>query len=366
MRAAKVFRQARTISLICISLFTFLQVPAQIPTGYYDPAAGLSGMPLQEVLHDIIDGHTSVTYNDLWISFEQTDHTSEGKVWDMYSDIPGGSPPYVFEFFSDQCGNYTQEGDCYNREHSFPKSWFGGEVYPMYSDLFHIYPTDGYVNNKRANYPYGDVGNVSWTSLNGSELGGCITPGYSGTAFEPVDGFKGDLARGLLYMAIRYYGEDAAWPGSEMFNGSQPKSWALELLRAWHVADPVSTKETDRNNMVYGIQNNRNPFIDHPEYVDLIWFYPASDNGPEIFAMSVSVYPNPVENRLYVRINEPVDARNIRITGTSITGVPLNLSMATKSNNLVEVNTDCLVHGMYFLQINDALTGKMISVKIMK
>jgi endonuclease I len=321
---------------------------------------------LQEALHGIIDDHTAVTYTDLWVRFEQTDRTPDGKVWDMYSDIPGSSPPYLFEFFSDQCGNYSSEGDCYNREHSFPKSWFGGENYPMYTDLFHIYPTDGYVNNKRANYPYGDVGSASWTSLNGSKLGGCIDPGYSGTAFEPVDGYKGDLARGLLYMAVRYYGEDAGWPGSEMFDGSQPTDWALELLREWHVSDPVSTKEIDRNNVVYGIQENRNPFIDHPEYVGLIWFNPGLEASPGLPELSVSAYPNPVRNRLYIRIQETGDATNILLTGITITGCQIELSFTEEAKDLLVVNTDCLDRGMYFLHLTDSSTGKTTTLKILK
>ncbi len=122
------------------------------PAGYYDSAAGLTGTALQQALHDIIDNHTSVTYDDLWTHFQNTDKKSDGTVWDMYSDIPSGTPPYTYIFVTNQCGSsgYDSEADCYNREHSFPKSWFGGDdQYPMYSDLFHMYPTDGWVNNKR-------------------------------------------------------------------------------------------------------------------------------------------------------------------------------------------------------------------------
>lgn len=366
MCLSKKLQKIRNIGLASVSFFLLLNVTAQIPPGYYDSAAGLNGIQLQDALHDIIDDHTAVTYTNLWVRFEQTDQTTDGKVWDMYSDIPGSTPPYVFEFFSDQCGNYSKEGDCYNREHSFPKSWFGGENYPMYSDLFHLYPTDGYVNNKRANYPYGDVGSASWTSLNGSKLGGCISSGYSGLVFEPIDGYKGDLARGFLYMAVRYYGEDTGWPGSDMFNGSQPKSWALELLNEWHLADPVSTKESDRNNVVYGIQGNRNPFIDHPEYVELIWFNPGLEASPGMLVLPVTAYPNPITNRLYIRIRETVDVKDIFLTGTTVSGCPIKLSYTGESQNLLVVDTDCLNHGMYFFHISDASTGKTTTLKIVK
>jgi len=194
---------------------------AQAPAGYYDPANGLTGKALQQALHNIIANHTYVTYDYLWTAFKKTDIKSDGKVWDIYSDIPSGSPKYTFTFVTDQCGNYSKEGDCYNREHSFPKSWFGGEgAYPMYSDLFHLYPTDGYVNNRRGNSPLGEVGTATYTSSNGSKVGTCSVAGYTGTVFEPIDAYKGDLARSYLYMAVRYYGEDSSWPGSDMVKGS--------------------------------------------------------------------------------------------------------------------------------------------------
>lgn len=259
---------------------------AQIPAGYYDPAAGLSGTALQGALHTIIDNHTPRSYNQLWTDFQTTDDKSNGKVWDMYSDIPGSTPPYEFTFISDQCGTYSDEGDCYNREHTFPSSWFNDDA-PMYTDLFQIVPTDGFVNGMRANYPYGEVGSPSWTSENGSKLGTCNYPGYSGIVFEPIDAYKGDLARNILYMAVRYYGEDPGWEGSDMVNGSQPVEWATNLLLEWHTGDPVSQKEIDRNNTVYGLQDNRNPFIDHPEYANLIWgtgFDPEPSNHASGFS----------------------------------------------------------------------------------
>lgn len=252
--------------IILFTNFTF----AQIPANYYTNTENLSGSELQAMLHEIIDNHTVVSYSALWNAFYTTDSKSNNKVWDIYSDVPGGTPAYEFTFSSNQCGNYSHEGDCYNREHSFPTSWFNDQS-PMNSDLFQIYPTDGYVNQKRGNYPYGVTNNASWTSTNGSKLGPCSTSGYSGTIFEPIDEYKGDIARTYFYMATRYFGEDAGWPGSPMFDGAQPKEWALNMLLIWHQNDPVSVKEIDRNNAIYQLQNNRNPFIDHPEFANYIW-----------------------------------------------------------------------------------------------
>jgi endonuclease I len=269
--------------LTIILLLNCLFVNAQIPSGYYNTATG-SSAALKTQLYNIIKNHTARTYDNLWTDFQSTDRKSNGKVWDMYSDIPGGTPPYEFTFITEQCGTYAVEGDCYNREHSFPKSWFGissgqENSVPMGTDLFHLYPTDGKVNGMRSDYPFGEVGVATFTSQNGSKLGNCTYPGYTGIVFEPIDAYKGDFARSYFYMATRYENIIAGWYSNSteanaiLQNNNFPvfESWFLQMLGEWHVADPVSQKEIDRNNAVYAIQGNRNPFIDHPEYVNAIW-----------------------------------------------------------------------------------------------
>jgi len=256
--------------LFCLVLF-FAWLAAEIPPGYYDDAEGLEGDSLRLALHHIIDDHNAQSYGSLHDHYESTDVKPDGTVWDMYSDIPGGTPPYIYNFTdSDQCGNYTQEGDCYNREHSWPKSWFN-DAMPMKTDLFHVYPTDGYVNGMRSNYPYGEVESASWTSQNGSKRGTMDGYGFTGTVFEPIDEYKGDFARTYFYMSTRYYTEDSGWDENDMVIGADLKPWALDMLMDWHEQDTVSQKETDRNDAVYDIQGNRNPFIDHPEWVVCIW-----------------------------------------------------------------------------------------------
>lgn len=251
---------------------------AQIPNGYYNDAQGLSGAQLKTALSNIIDNHNVQSYDALWIHFESTDPKPNGKVWDMYSDVPGGTPPYEFNFGDDQCGNYGGEGDCYNREHSFPKSWFN-DASPMYTDLFQVVPSDGYVNGQRSNWPYGAVNSPSWTSMNGSKVGSNSTSGYSGTVFEPIDEYKGDFARIYFYMATRYEDRIANWENNSSnadaaLDGTTfpcYEDWYLNLLLDWHSNDPVSQKEIDRNNEIYDIQDNRNPYVDHPEYVNQVW-----------------------------------------------------------------------------------------------
>jgi len=351
-------------TIFALLLFFTGCLTAQIPSGYYNSANGLAGTQLQQALHNIIDNHTVITYGDLWDYFEDTDKKSNGKVWDIYSDIPGGNPPYEFTFYTDQCGNYNEEGDCYNKEHSFPKSWFGGEVYPMYSDLFHVYPTDGWVNNKRGNYEYGEVNNASWTSLNGSKLGNCSYSGYNGTVFEPIDGYKGDLARTYFYMATRYYGEDNNWPGSEMTNGAQPLEWALNMLYDWHTQDPVSQKEISRNNAIYQIQENRNPFIDHPEYAGVIWFNTTVEN--ELMdASDFRIFPNPVTDFLHIKIPGNLEQEDLTLTITDQTGKKL-IEKPTSGSSKVSMDVSQLAGGFYLLHISNNKNHEEVCFKFVK
>ncbi len=242
---------------------------------------------MRSTLHEIIRGHTRRSYTQLWTDFYHTDRKPGTEfVWDIYTDIPApGTPVYTFTFFEDQCVYTGAEGSCYNREHSFPTSWWGGGTTAadtMYTDLFHIYPVDGNVNSTRNNWPYGEVAWPTKITSNGSRFGPntySFEGAYTGNAFEPIDAYKGDLARTYFYMLTRYKSRIASWDGNtEMLEGDGFAPWALDMLLKWHEDDPVSQKEIDRNNAVYGIQGNRNPFIDHPEFVDQIW---GDGFGPE-------------------------------------------------------------------------------------
>jgi len=276
----------RKVKIIFSLLILTINLAGQIPAGYYNTATGLSGAQLKTALHKIIRGHTVKSYGYLWTAFYMTDDKPNGTVWDMYSDIPNGTPngapPYVFYFGTNQCANTPgYEGACYNREHSFPKSWMGSvEGDTTYTDMFHLIPADSHVNTMRSNNPYGKVGTATWTSQNGSKLGNCVTPGYTGTVFEPRDEYKGDVARNYFYMATRYENRIASWEnlttdGDAILDGtSYPcfEPWYVTMLLEWNAADPVSQKEIDRNNEIYNTyQHNRNPFIDHPEYAVAIW-----------------------------------------------------------------------------------------------
>lgn len=252
----------KALATLFLLALTSLSIWAQIPNGYYNNANGKTGDELKVALHNIIKGHHVVSYGGLLNAFAYTDCKPNGKIWDIYSN---------YEYSLDgNCGEYIQEGDCWNREHTWPQSWFNEQTTPR-SDLFHVYPTDGFVNGQRSNYPYGEVNNPIYTSGNGSKLGNCVTSGYSGKVFEPIDEYKGDIARSYFYMSVRYYSEDSEWGTSNMTNKSEILPWAMTMLLRWSDEDPVSDKEIARNNAVYGYQNNRNPFIDHPEYARMIW-----------------------------------------------------------------------------------------------
>lgn len=301
----------KNILLLLLFLFCYGKNYAQ----YYNPAFGINGVALKTALHNIIKNHNTQTW-PLWNYFYSTDDINGNQVWDIYSDIPNGSPPYLFILGNNQCGTYNQESDCYNHEHSWPSTFFN-DATPMRTDLHHVYPTDGYVNNKRSNYPYGEVSNATWTSQNGSKLGnGNTYAGYTDKIFEPIDSFKGDLARTYFYMSTRYENEDAGWGNWTMANGAQLTQEAINLLLTWHHKDPVSQKELDRNEAIYLIQNNRNPFIDYPLFADCIWgsgdctSIGLSENYLE---KNIKIFPIPTHDFLNLDVSNAILVYNISI-----------------------------------------------------
>lgn len=334
------------------------------PPGYYNSALGLNGSPLRQALHNIIKNHNSVGYSALWAYYQQTDAKPNGKVWDIYSDKPGQTPPYEYTFISDQCGNYNSEGDCYNREHTYPQSYFNGAE-PMYSDMFQVYPTDGYVNGKRANFMYGIVSGASYMSQNGSKLGANSYPGSpSGSSFEPIDSFKGDLARTYFYIATRYKGEDSGWSDWEMANGAELKQWAINMLLDWHHKDPVSQKEINRNNNVYGIQNNRNPYIDYPVFADCIWGTADCSTLSVPFItgfQAVTIFPNPANEKIAIQWNRVEQVTSIDISNSMGQIVYHYDNVASSSTEIPVANW---ATGLYFIQLKNNTSREVRKISI--
>ncbi len=336
----------RLLLSLFLSLFS-LCVFAQVPAGYYDSAVGKSGSVLKTSLFNIISSHDEIAYADLWSAFYYTDQKSDGLVWDVYSNCN-------FSFGTYQCGNYTKICDCYNREHSMPKAWFNSES-PMYTDLFHIYPTDGRVNNQRANYPLGECvngGSVGTDAL--GKLGTSTYSTYTGTVFEPADEYKGDFARTYFYMVTCYEDKVASWSSDQLAGNSYPalSDWSVSLFLKWNTEDPVSQKELDRNNTIYTyIQHNRNPFIDNPELADYIW----GDKKSISWNLSASLsevaksYINVEKTLTSVQINNP---QSESYTYALIKAVGDICSKGeTKQQNL-SFNYSQLHVGIYLLTIN--------------
>lgn len=359
-------------TLLSLLLITILVITkAQAPADYYNTATGKTGATLKTALYDIIKDHTVVSYTPgVWNAFSTTDRKANGKVWDMYSDVPGGTLPYEYSMGSNQCGSYSGEGDCYNREHSFPKSWFG-DVAPMNVDIFHLYPTDGYVNGKRSNYPYGIVGTATWTSQNGSKLGGSSTEGYAGMVFEPIDEYKGDFARTYFYMVTRYENVVATWisntEAKPTLNGTAfPafNSWILNVLLTWNAADPVSSKEISRNNAVYAIQHNRNPYIDHPEYVNSVWGSNVGISDAKA-QVALQVYPNPVSGSCTITLPPEFNQQNNGFVVYSSTGVPV-FAPLTISGDKATMDLENLPSGFYLVRLATDNYNTVYQARIIK
>ncbi len=306
---------------------------AEAPSGYYATCEGRSGAQLLTSLHGVIGNHTALSYGDLWTLYASSDVDENGKIWDMYSTKR-------WTYKSDQCGDsYNSVGDCYNREHSFPKSWFD-DASPMYTDAYHIYPTDGKVNAQRGNYPFGECEGGTYLSSSGGvkplgRLGTSTFAGYSGKVFEPDDQYKGDFARTYFYMAACYNDRIAGWDSDMLAGNAYPafSNWAVNLLLKWHREDPVSSKELTRNEAVADAQKNRNPFIDYPELAEHIW----GDKSATAWYASGAVAPELVL---------PVNGSTVDL-GTTVSGIARSVSLVVKGNNLKE-NVTLAVNGSAF------------------
>ena len=259
----------KKLLLLSTLLISYCLIWAQGPNGsgkYYQNANGKKGEALKTALYQIINSHHVIGYDGLYEAYKKTDTRADGYVRDWYSKTT------KYRHVTDKAGNYSKEGDCYNREHSVPQSWFSGST--IACDIVHVLPTDGYVNNRRSNYPFGEVNNVTYSSNQGyCKLGSCKTEGYNGTVFEPGDDIKGDLARAYFYMATCYENVAKDW-GHDVFTGTkyQPFStWTFNMLLRWAQEDPVDDIEIARNNAVYETQQNRNPFVDYPGLEYYIW-----------------------------------------------------------------------------------------------
>lgn len=296
-------------------------VRSTIPDGYYSTATG-QNKELMTQLHKIIRGQAVISYAQIWTVIGAADRKFDDQIWDVYSTLPCAESPYGFEYQVDQDRgiNTNVEGLYYNREHSWPSSWWDHDnLNPdtMYTDVHHIFPTDKVVNSQRGNNPFGEVSSVEWFSLNGGLLGtNSYGNEFSGTVFEPIDAYKGDLARAWFYFATRYQHRLMGWSNGYMVNlvlsgNDWPafKPWVLEMLLEWHINDPVSHKEMLRNDAIWLNQGNRNPYVDHPDLVERV--FSAATSARTSQRLDIHLYPNPFDG--FIRITGPTEGLMIKV-----------------------------------------------------
>lgn len=314
------------ISLLTIILATF-GLSAEIPAGYYTSVAGKKDGELKTALHTLLYNHTLISsYNNLPQYFQKTDvyppgNERYGQWWDMYSDIP--LPSSSFRGL--------------NREHSFPKSWWGGSTTtPAYIDLNHLYPSEAAANMAKSNYPLGEVSGKADFD-NGITQVGTPVSGQGGGArlvFEPDDEYKGDFARTYFYMVTCY--QNLTWRYTWMVsNNTYPtlNNWAVALLLRWNQEDPVSQKELDRNEQVYKVQANRNPFIDYPELAEYLW---GSKRGEAFYPQEGTITGEPV-------LITPVQDMALEF-GQTVVNTPNVASLQFRGENIV-TNPELVLSG---------------------
>ena len=248
-----------------VSVMPALPMLAQIPEGYYSSLKGKKGAELKTAIHDLIKKANVLSYGSgngsTWWGFWSTDRDERGYFIDRYSS----------ESEWEMSTSQGAVGAGMNIEHSFPKSWWGGATVPAYKDLYNLMPCKSRINSTKSNYPMGKV--VSGDKGNGWTKVGKGTDGK--WYWEPADPWKGDFARGYMYMATAY--QDYNWEGTQahqiLQQGAYPtlQKWAYTLYIQWAKADKPDPVEIKRNNDVAKIQGNRNPYVDFPNLMEYVW-----------------------------------------------------------------------------------------------
>lgn len=345
----------KSILFIFILVLT-ANVSAQEPAGYYALGEGKNKAELKTALYNTIRNHTYLDYDistSIWwyTYFKQTDWHKENYFWDMYSNNERS----------------TYNGSLMNREHCMPRSWWGtSDNYSSFDsngDLINLSPSDATANEAKSNFPLGEVGNSGFN--NGVvKIGNSTFSGYTGTVFEPDDQYKGDFARTYMYMVTCYEDYKNNWrslgTASMLYNNTYPtfKPYAVNLLLKWHRDDSVSDKEINRNNAVYNIQRNRNPYIDHPELAEFIWGSRVS----ELWTVGIGTAEKVAS--LYVRFDAATNLISVEITK------PENATYFIQSINGIVLKTDKfssegttsvaeLKNGLYLLIVYSAAKRKV-------
>jgi endonuclease I len=362
--------------LFTVCLITGLKAMA-VPGTYYNTIdSNQTCNFLKTQLYRLISTNfTQIPYGSVDNYYDRTDlkpaETGGGFVIDdrYSSDIPNGTDSCNYRYPAGFCGGTSAAVQCvcYEKEHVFPSSWFGGtNMYPFYTDMHFIWPADAYTNFRKGNLPLGYVSSPSYTSNNGTKVGTSNTSlnyGYnSSLVFEPNDAFKGDFARAYLFFITRY--EDSlpsltgrSTSGNVLAGNKYPgyDPWILQLGVKWHKSDPPGAFEIKRNDSVYSLQANRNPYIDYPGWVEKVFGADGISSSclPLAVRNNKSVefefFPNPANDQLTVNtgtlLAEDAFAEVIDILGQKLIAQKINSTLTT-------IDISKLVKGIYFINLN--------------
>lgn len=319
--------------VFCVSLCAgILLLPGQVPPGYYDGTGGLYGDDLKAVLHNIIDDHDEPSYSDLrdFILPE--------------ADEDPGDPNNIILLYTGRSQLKSTFGggpDEWNREHVWAKSHgdFGNEP-PCGTDAHMVRPTDASVNADRGSRDF-DTGGQQHP-----EATGCY---YTEFTWEPRDEVKGDVARMILYMDVRYEGDNGEpdlTAVDAVNTAPAPEHGRLSTLLQWHEDDPPDDFEMNRNNVVYTYQGNRNPFIDRPDFVSAVWDPLA---GMEEINIKAGFYPNPVRDVLHINCYTPCEGLTLEVINSFGYRVVRRI---THDDTQIQLDCSLMPAGLYVLRLS--------------
>lgn len=330
-----------------ISLFIFCLATgfSQIPPGYYEDAAGLKGEALKTALHNIINNHTEYSYNNLRdFILRETDEDPDNS----------NNVILLYTGRSQHKDTFGGGADDWNREHVWAKSHGDfGNTPPCGTDAHHIRPTDASVNSARGNKDFDNGGTQH------QEATGCY---YTSSTWEPRDEVKGDVARMIFYMEVRYEGGSGE-PDLEVVDyvntSPDPEHGKFSTLYEWHQQDPPDAFEINRNEVIYSYQGNRNPFIDHPEY--LINIYEPTVGTHEIAtANQIKIYPNPTSEFISIS-NISSNVQHWEISITNMYGQEVRNGIDYDNTSMNRIDVSDLPNGLYILSLineNKIITSK--------
>lgn len=337
----------KALQLILFTVFTSYFSFAQIPAGYYNGTEGLEGDQLKQALHSIISGHTELNYDDLPYVLKQSD------------EDPANSNNVILLYTGRSQSKSTFGGgvDDWNREHVWAKSHGGfSDSKPYGTDAHHIRPTDASVNSSRGNLDFDNGGSYH------SEATLCR---YDGDSWEPRDAVKGDVARMMFYMDVRYEGGGELNLDLVDYVGTDgtPTFGKISTLLAWHHADPVDDFERNRNDVVYSFQGNRNPFIDRPEFVGIVYEGQSAGIEDELVDVSLSLYPNPVSDVLYVSAPQILN-RNAEVEFINAIGQSIKKYTIVDFTRKAEIDVRNLDPGAYFIKFNSGKISRVSKIVV--